>query len=122
MPDATTPTLRTATACAAHAAATLLFVLALALPAFAETLSGVGVKLEEGSIVPAAASVLANSSETLRLERGLLGQLGAGRSSGASGGGTHRRRAARARTRHGPSLGSGPLGAAGLGAFAPCLC
>ena len=64
---------------------TTLLVLALALPAAAETLSGVDVKLEEGSIVPAAASVLANPSETLRLERGLLGQLGAGRSSGASG-------------------------------------
>jgi len=64
---------------------TALLVLALALPATAETLSGVDVKLEEGSIVPAAASVLANPSETLRLERGLLGQLGAGRSSGASG-------------------------------------
>jgi hypothetical protein len=49
-------------------------------------LSGLGIKLEEGSIVPAAALVLANPSETLRLERGLLGQLGAGRSSGASGG------------------------------------
>jgi len=58
---------------------------ALAPPAHAETLSGVDVKLEEGAIVPAAASVLANPSETLRLERGLLGQLGAGRSSGASG-------------------------------------
>ena len=64
---------------------TALLVLAFALPAAAETLSGVDVKLEEGSIVPAAASVLANPSETLRLERGLLGQLGAGRSSGASG-------------------------------------
>ena len=64
---------------------TALLALALALPAAAETLSGVDVKLEEGSIVPAAASVLANPSETLRLERGLLGQLGAGRSSGASG-------------------------------------
>ena len=70
---------------AAHAAATFLFLLALALPTYAETLSGLDVKLEEGSIVPAAASVLANPSETLRLERGLLGQLGAGRSSGASG-------------------------------------
>ena len=67
------------------AAAALLFVLALALPAYAETLSGVDVKLEEGSLVPAAAPLLANPSETLRLERGLLGQLGAGRSSGASG-------------------------------------
>ena len=46
---------------------------------------GVDVKLEEGSIVPAAASVIANPSETLRLERGLLGQLGVGHSSGASG-------------------------------------
>ena len=43
------------------------------------------VKLEEGSLVPAAALVLANPSETLRLERSLLGQLGAGHSSGASG-------------------------------------
>jgi hypothetical protein len=64
---------------------TALLALALALPAAAETLAGVDVKLEEGSIVPAAVSVLANPSETLRLERGLLGQLGAGRSSGASG-------------------------------------
>ena len=64
---------------------TALLALALALPAAAETLAGVDVKLEEGSLVPAAASVLANPSETLRLERGLLGQLGAGRSSGASG-------------------------------------
>ncbi len=70
---------------AAHAAATFLFVLALALPAYAETLSGVDVKLEEGSLVPAAASVLANPSDTLRLERSLLGQLGAGHSRGASG-------------------------------------
>jgi len=84
MRAATTPTPRAATTCASLIAATLL-VLALALPAAAETLSGVDVKLEEGSIVPAAASVLANPSETLRLERGLLGQLGAGRSSGASG-------------------------------------
>ena len=43
------------------------------------------IRLIEGSLVPAAALVLANPSETLRLERGLLGQLGAGRSSGASG-------------------------------------
>ena len=64
---------------------TALLALALALPAAAETLAGVDVKLKEGSIVPAAASVIANPSETLRLERGLLGQLGAGRSSGASG-------------------------------------
>ena len=70
---------------AAHAAATFLFVLALALPTYAETLSGLDVKLEEGSLVPATASVLANPSETLRLERSLLGQLGAGHSSGASG-------------------------------------
>ena len=70
---------------ASCAAAALLFVLALALPAYAETLSGVDVKLEEGSVLPAAASVLSISSETLRLERGLLGQLAAGRSSGASG-------------------------------------
>ena len=85
MRGARTPTFRTATTCAAHVAATFLFVLALALPAHAETLSGVDVRLEEGSFVPAAASMLANPSETLRLERGLLGQLGAGRSSGASG-------------------------------------
>jgi len=70
---------------AAHAAATFLFVLALALPTYAETLSGVDVKLEEGSLVPAAALVLANPSDTLRLERSLLGQLGAGHSRGASG-------------------------------------
>ena len=80
---------RSARARASRAAAALLFVLLLALPlalpAHAETLAGVDVKLEEGSLVPAAASVLANPSETLRLERGLLGQLGAGRSSGASG-------------------------------------
>ena len=70
---------------AGYVAATFLFVLALALPTYAETLSGVDVKLEEGSLVPAAALVLANPSETLRLERSLLGQLGAGHSSGASG-------------------------------------
>ena len=84
MRAATTPTPRAATTCASLIT-TILLVLALALPAAAETLSGVDVKLEEGSIVPAAASVIANPSETLRLERGLLGQLGAGRSSGASG-------------------------------------
>ncbi len=49
-------------------------------------IAGTGnIRLIEGSLVPAAALVLANPSETLRLERGLLGQLGAGRSSGASG-------------------------------------
>ena len=93
------PALRPARPRASRAAAALLFAFALVLflalalalapalapPAHAETLSGVDVKLEEGAIVPAAASVLANPSETLRLERGLLGQLGAGRSSGASG-------------------------------------
>ena len=85
MRDALHRASRPARARACCAAAALLFVLALALPAYAETLSGVDVKLEEGSLVPAAAPLLANPSETLRLERGLLGQLGAGRSSGASG-------------------------------------
>ena len=70
---------------AGYVAATFLFALALAIPTYAETISGLDVKLEEGSLVPAAASVLANPSETLRLERSLLGQLGAGHSSGASG-------------------------------------
>jgi hypothetical protein len=83
------PALRPARARAFPAAAALVFAFALALalahPAHAETLSGVDVKLEEGSLLPAAASVLSNPSETLRLERGLLGQLAAGRSSGASG-------------------------------------
>jgi hypothetical protein len=62
-----------------------ILVLSLADFAWAQTLSGIDVQLRDGSIVPAATPLLSNPSQTLNVERGILGQFAAGHSSGASG-------------------------------------
>ena len=62
-----------------------ILVLSLADFARAQTLSGVDAQLRGGSIVPAATPLLSNPSQTLNVERGILGQFAAGHSSGASG-------------------------------------
>jgi hypothetical protein len=54
-------------------------------PALAETLVGNGIRLEQGVLRVASDPVLSNTSETLHLEGGVVGQFAAGRSNGASG-------------------------------------